>query len=257
MPNREALNRPRDLNRSQTQLEPKLEKRLSSYVMAAGAVGAGVLTLALSAEAKVVYTPAYADIPSPGDFKLDLNGDGITDFGLVNGTELGHEGGQSLVPAVHGNAALGYAGSPQMFVSALPSGVKVGPGENFVRQRAAMATWFISSGFFSSRGPWKSAHDKYVGVAFLIDGETHYGWARISIKESKMLLTGYAYETTPNQPIKTGQTAEADRAGDFRPQISPSEEDTAPQSHMLGWLARGASGIVAWRRESENFSAGA
>jgi hypothetical protein len=106
MPNTEALNRTRNLNRSQTQLESKIEKRLSSYVVGAGAVGTGVLTLALSAEAKVVYTPAHAVIPENGEFKLDLNGDGITDFGLVNRTEPGHEGNQSFVPAVQGNAAL-------------------------------------------------------------------------------------------------------------------------------------------------------
>jgi hypothetical protein len=109
----------------------------------------------------------------------------------------------------------------------------------------------------TSSGPWKNAHDKYVGVTFLIDGETHYGWARIRIKASKMLLTGYAYETAPNQPINTGQTADGDRADIFGPQLNPSEEETAPRSYMLGWLAQGASGIDAWRRESENFPAGA
>lgn len=258
MTNPEVLIRTPNLNHAQTQLEPKIEKRLSSYVMAAGAAGVGVLTFTLPADAEVVYTPAHVSIPELGPgFKLDLNGDGIVDFGVINQTALGHIGHQSFAPAVLGNAELGYAGSHWMFASALPAGVKVGPGGNFGHERAVMATWSEESGVLSSRGPWKNAHDKYVGVAFLIDGETHYGWARIRIKVSKMLLTGYAYETIPNQPINTGQTAEAGRAGNFKPQLSPAENDTAPTSPMLGWLAQGASGIVAWRRESENFSAAA
>jgi hypothetical protein len=256
MPNTEALNRTRELNRSQTQLESKLEKRLSSYVMAASAVAAGVLTLSLSAEAKVVYTQVYVNVPENGEFKLDLNGDGITDFGLLNRTFLGHEGGQTFVPAVHGNAVLGYAGSQQQIVaSALPGDVRIGSGGNFIHKAAAMATWFESSGQLNSRGPWKNAHNGFLGVEFLIDGEKHFGWARISVKGSKMLLTGYAYEATPNTPIRSGQTVGGEEVGRLNQEGDSVQNAVVRQPRMLGSLAQGVSGIVAWRREPEVLSA--
>lgn len=122
------------------------------------------MAFTIPADAEVVYTHTYKNIP--GDFTLDLNGDGIADFGLLNRTFLGHLGGQTLAPAVHGNAVLGYAGSPQMLASALPLGVRVGPGGNFVRQPAEMAEWADSSGFIYSFGPWENVHNKYLGLAF-------------------------------------------------------------------------------------------
>jgi hypothetical protein len=257
MPNTEALNRNRNLDRLQTQLESKLEKRLSAYVIATGAVGACILTLPSSSEAEVVYTPIYADIPTRGEFKLDLNGDGVTDIGLLNRTFLGHEGGQTFVPAVHGNAVLGYAGSPQMFASALAADVRIGPGGNFIHKTAAMGTWFDSSGQLNSRGPWKNVHNGFLGVQFLIDGEKHYGWARISIKGSQMLLTGYAYETTPNTPIRSGQTVGGAEESSVNQEMDLGKNAITRQPRMLGWLAQGFLGMVTLRKEFEKFSTAA
>ena len=65
-------------------------------------------------------------------------------------------------------------------------------------------------------------------------------------------LTGFAYETTSNKPIKTGKTHSDDAA--------PEASVTAPEVGMLirtpvpmlGALALGADGIATWRRESED-----
>lgn len=53
----------------------------------------------------------------------------------------------------------------------------------------------------------------FLGLQFLINGETHYGWAAVSVVfvDSKIpwtlsaTLTGYAYETVADQPIVAGQ----------------------------------------------------
>jgi len=81
----------------------------------------------------------------------------------------------------------------------------------------------------------------------LIDGENHYGWARISVKGSEMLLTGYAYETTPDTPIRSGQTVGGDEEGSLDRDRESGENAVASQPKMLGWLAQGALGIVGWR----------
>ena len=50
----------------------------------------------------------------------------------------------------------------------------------------------------------------YLGLMFQINGETHYGWALLSVENTKkgllVKLSGYAYETTPGTPINAGQT---------------------------------------------------
>jgi hypothetical protein len=55
--------------------------------------------------------------------------------------------------------------------------------------------------------------NRYLGVKFLIDGQVHYGWARMNAElyfpYINALLTGYAYETTPNLPIRAGDEGQS------------------------------------------------
>ena len=50
--------------------------------------------------------------------------------------------------------------------------------------------------------------DKYVGFKFQHSNNTYYGWAEISLEEDngnyKVVLSAYAYQSTPNTPIKAG-----------------------------------------------------
>ena len=65
-----------------------------------------------------------------------------------------------------------------------------------------------------SFGPWnnngKGVRDRYLGLKFLIKGKVHYGWASMNFHiynyHPDVVLTGYAYETTPNKAITTGKT---------------------------------------------------
>jgi hypothetical protein len=56
-------------------------------------------------------------------------------------------------------------------------------------------------------GEWLGKKDKYLGLRFLIDGKTHYGWLRIShnLNEAKLAIKDYAYNKTAGQPIKAGE----------------------------------------------------
>jgi hypothetical protein len=95
----------------------------------------------------------------------------------------------------------------------------------------------------NSFGAWGKGHQgtgPYMGFKFLIDGEIHYGWARVNVK-AKFLglsatLTGYAYETIANRPILTGFThGTADASSD------PSQETQALAPGSLGQLALGVA----------------
>ena len=65
-----------------SKLSDSMDRRLNMYALAAGAAGVGVLALTPPSEAKVIYTPAHIVIGAGQTYKLDLNHDGIVDFGL-------------------------------------------------------------------------------------------------------------------------------------------------------------------------------
>src|SRR5579864_1476097 len=65
------------------QLSESLHKRLSAYALAASAAGVGVLALAQSTEARIVYTTAHVDC---SDFcYVNLNHDGQVDLSVHGG----------------------------------------------------------------------------------------------------------------------------------------------------------------------------
>lgn len=85
-------------------------------------------------------------------------------------------------------------------------------------------------------GHWRPGmKDRYLGLTFYLNGEKHYGWARLSIPpphhppQIGAVLTGYAYETIPNKTIIAGKTE--------GPDVVTTQPDTAPTT--LGGLALG------------------
>jgi hypothetical protein len=224
-------------------LSPAFQRRLTAYAGAAAAAGVGALAFATPLEAEVVYTPTHlklqAQYEASQGYKLDFNGDGIADFELINSTS-GHGGEQQARPRVR-NQVLG-AGP---YASALASGAVIGPNGPFNRA-AFMAIWIDWSGSITVKGPWENVRNRYLGFKFLIQGEYHFGWARISLDFNNMLLTGYAYETVANQPINAGQeSGSADNATN----ISTTHPVAPAATATLGFLAQGAAGLVAWRRD--------
>ena len=96
-----------------------------------------------------------------------------------------------------------------------------------------------NSSSYGAFGPWINVSNRYLGVKFVIAGTTHYGWVRMTTsKTSDPVITGYAYETTPNVSIKDGAISGA---------TVRAAEPLAPTS--LGILAAGARGLSAWRHE--------
>jgi hypothetical protein len=243
----------------QTQLEKKLDTRLIAYVAAASAAGVGLL--AQSAEAKIVYTQANVDIVrNQTAVTIDFNNDGIADFSLFYGGEtlgvrrngnLPPEGafgsGLNVYPAQTANQVWGIKSTKGWeCAAALPNGVKVGPGAPF--QNHYLPLWAASGSY--TRGatehcPWGEQHrGAFLGLKFVVNGETHYGWAHITVGSTTTVLNGYAYETVPNQPIDTGKTSGPVAALDL-PILA------GPQPATLGMLAQGSRGLAIWRRPEE------
>jgi hypothetical protein len=237
-------------SRPTTQVNPRLDKSLAAYMAAAGAAGVALLA-AQSAEAKIVYTPAHTTIAPRSSVPIDLNHDGVNDFLLSNW----QYGQVSHLSVIHQAASNGVISKNQALGAAadLPLGVQIGPAR-FFEEVGSMATQGFVSGVSFAHGPWEDAHNRYLGLKFSINGETHYGWARLTVTTKGSIsatLSGYAYETVPNRPIIMGQMSGTDTASAAKPEemLAPSD-----RSATLGMLARGANSLTIWRRDEEVIS---
>lgn len=72
-----------------------------------------------------------------------------------------------------------------------------------------------STGEVFTLGQWRNVENRYLGVKFSIQGQTHYGWVRLNVtlispQTIQAVITGYAYETIPNTPIIAGKTSRTD-----------------------------------------------
>jgi hypothetical protein len=232
-------------------LSPQLEKSLAAYAAAAISAGVSLMALASPSEARIVYTPANTPIPVNGGLvPLDLNHDGVADFSFSNWSyvfkccELTDAFLVQVAPATKTNAVWGrgsfhfsFQGFNGGFASALHRGFSVGANKSYFQNGRHGLVGFsidnpISSFTTRTYGQWLQTKGRYLGLQFLIDGQVHYGWARLTVSGPQsggfaVSLTGYAYETIPNKPIITGKTKGPDV-------ITVNERS-------LGHLARGAS----------------
>jgi hypothetical protein len=238
-------------SRSRHQSSEQFDHRLHMYSVAAGAAGVGLLALAQPANAEIVYTPANVTISTRGvsSYALDLSGGGTTDFFLsaISKESVDTSGGTSRIiarAAARGNAVVGYGGN----AAALTAGQHIDAQRKYKGSMMASLHTFIGTEF-TFRGQWVNVKDRYLGLEFQIDGQTHYGWARISVVGKTMTakLTGYAYETTADTPVAAGKTSGTAVAS--RLPITAPVFQAEAHGASLGALAAGASSLSAWRRE--------
>jgi hypothetical protein len=242
----------------------KLNRQISLYALAASAAGVSVLALAQPAQSEVVITKKTVPIAPSTFVGISFANNGINDFSfflsaafssfstLLDGYNL------SMRSLKNGKGIVGTrpTGAIRPDVSALVRGAKIGPSADFVSSvvgdfGVTVERSFIPYGGGPKQfvGKWGgNPKNRYVGVRFLINGETHYGWVRLTVttppdKFISAKITAYAYETVANKPIQAGiveaPIAEIQALGDIQNQSGPS----------LGMLALGADGLSRWRRE--------
>lgn len=252
-------------SRKPVRLAAELERLVTAYGMAAAA-GVSLAALVGSAEAEIVYTPA--NTPIAGSVTLDLNHDGLADFLLVATHQFLSEGATSgwlsvrcapengnQGPCVYPtNQVWGRAG----FAYPLAAGFSVRSDKSFFHQRPGSSgsrRGFMAGIFYglydvgtTTGGQWLTAKNRYLGLQFVIEEQVHYGWARLTVEPSNngsgeinATLTGYAYETIAGKPIITGKTSGPDVIT-----LPPAKVESV----TLGQLARGASQIPAWRKNT-------
>jgi len=246
-------------NRAPISLNDKLDQRLLSYAVAAGAAGVSVMALAQPGQAEIVYTPTHQVITANQTYALDLNHDGITDFIFRNNyfggaDQLNRRGG--VFPTggsyTYGGIKLDPVKPNRVLINEreaappLKVGHKVGARADWDPVEGLMWGCEATDGSpFATFGSWKDVTARYLGLEFVIDGQIHFGWARLSVTTTNCTvtatLTGYAYETVAGKPIVTGETSGAVAA----------ELLERPQA-TLGALAIGAPRLAVWRRDQQS-----
>ena len=261
-------------SRKTFKISDSLNRQLNTYAQVAAAAGVSVLALAGASEAEVVYTETYQVTHSSFPLHIDLNHDGINDFLLratyyagSSGFEVGLDASGIADNRVAGRRFRSSGGYFFSAASALQAGAQIGPKGNFQVRFPFMAVEHFNriGSQYSDLGPWagkgKGVRNRYLGLKFVVDGEVHYGWARVSVTlgHQRQLddvigtLTGYAYETVPDKAIIAGRIigpdviTEQPETGGITPPgplVAP-----APAPATLGLLAKGALALDLWRRE--------
>jgi hypothetical protein len=233
-----------NISASKKELAPRLEKMVAAYATVASAAAGVAMLSAPAAEAKIVFTPANKQVSSP--VQIDLNHDGIADFEIEFCACLPHGQVLQVSLGVTGNMVQAVFG---VEAAALQRGAPIGPKQSFTSVTSGYGGVFMAdAGSYGtavySNGPWLNVTNRYLGLKFLINGQVHFGWARLTSTDRlrRVVLTGYAYETAPNTHLRAGQTSEA--ADDNTALLS----DPLPQGPSLGTLARGADALEVWRR---------
>jgi hypothetical protein len=219
-------------------LSESIHRNLSTYTLAAGTAAVGLLAFAPASEAKIVYTSTKVVIGNNQEYNLDLNHDGVTDFTIQNyfkWTSACQEFNYLDEVPASGNGVIPYSDTNGTFAAALTLGAsigpgQVGPGQRFIGGLQIMFEYFFHCPFQGSEGPWVGVVNHYLGLSFQANGETHYGWARLTVLAHcrrgcffVTTLTGYAYETIANKSIIAGTTTGAGSAldeGDLGPEAS-------------------------------------
>jgi hypothetical protein len=185
-----SANRPSLKRRLPSSVNSKLDRKLLAYTTVAGAAGASLLALAQPTQAEIVYTPANQTISANQDFALDLNNDGIEDFEIVNqffpiGVKHDRQGGAFPTNGSYSNGNL--VAFPRVspnrvlvdssrLASALLPAQRVGPSGKWDHQQGRMESCAARSDqSVFSVGQWHNVKTRYLGLAFSIQGQIHYG----------------------------------------------------------------------------------
>jgi hypothetical protein len=215
--------------RKTANLSESVQHHLNMYAVAAGAAAVSVLALAEPANAKIVYTKTHRVIELKEHYNLDLNHDGKIDFIIRNTSHVFQDGGRRSIFAsgiTTGTALNEVAGTTNKYgflAAALKPGARI-PTPHIrhskkFRNIAKMIDYCSGVGCSEhssgTSGNWVNVSNRYLGLMFKINGQTHYGWARLNVRYVRFItlratLTGYAYETIPGRSVVAGHTSGPD-----------------------------------------------
>lgn len=164
-------------------------------------------------ESVIIYTDVEPDFISEeltDLYDLDLNNDQIIDF--IIRADGADEGWVYLGITSNSNDANGIISVAPWYTYAIPlnSGQEIFNLRGY-RNGEFYATW----GFLyecvtveqNCSPHWEDKGvDGYLGLRFIINGRTHYGWVQLNVTNvTQWAIIDYAFNATPDKPILAGQ----------------------------------------------------
>lgn len=238
-----------------------IDRHLTLYAAGAAAAGVSLLALAQPAQGSVVVHQVNISVTEVSTAFIDLNADGRNDFEFFvsrGGYDHSFYRTLAVVPLTGGKPVGGARGPLGPYGSALASGAGIGPSAHFSSSVGrGQVTLERTNGFvsgssqYTAYGPWglNAASFHYLGVKFLINGTTHYGWIKMYVSRNNGVqgfITEYAYETVASKKIAAGATSAS------AAQAKASAEEVIKMKAngpSLGMLAAGAEALPVWRRD--------
>ncbi|MEZ5502378.1 MAG: hypothetical protein R3E50_06855 [Halioglobus sp.] len=243
-------------------------RRMATY----GAAASSMLVMMSQAEAAVVLNggdaPPISVVNGAGTFigssstgfvQFDMDGDGNNDFAVWN-----YSDGNNGVAVAYGP----YSSTNQMFgggsddLPKLSAGFTIGPSFS----TSSWTSGVMNSGndvvFGPSNGAgsgWTGGVNElgFIGVRFENASGTHYGWICLQSDPTPgsalMQANSYAYESTPNTPIRMGDTGNGIVQCSSAAPVAPSVPVPVmgPLAYGLTSLALGSLGLAGLRRRRE------
>jgi len=150
-------------------------------------------------DAQIIYTDIPDATPN-ATYPLDLNNDNIVDFLIQFNL-----GDKLMCKPQNDNAYSGYYFDNVYLPWANPTNTSICD---------TLTTWYdtMNPGTMASgtnMGYWIGATDKYLALKLIVGNDSYYGWARLDVTASSTSFTikDYAYQSTPNKCILSGQTS--------------------------------------------------
>lgn len=249
-----------------------LNRQIAQYSLTAAMAGVGMLALVAPAAGEVVVTRKMIPLPvgtvaHPDPVGISLSNNGVNDISLQLNSLSGRPGRAIWMSNANKNDGVLMGGTWDAYAVALNRGAKIGPVP-FGQEPFFLYAGLIEASASSENTPkyckgyWGSnlerqffgcgePKNKYLGVSFQRNGQTHYGWIRLTVTTTfdpngprmTATVTGYAYETVANKPILAGT------AGTAAAEVGAPREIQSRNGASLGMLALGADALPMWRRE--------
>lgn len=198
-----------------------MKSRLSKYSALAATIIAGAST-----EAQVVYTDVNPDVElgeTRFRFPINFNGDRFNEF-VVKQIVSSYTSSYTsiynyIIPAPYGSGGyvayevqeLGSYYSTYYFALNLAAGDQIGSQLYFGTSAYATSYWYLAALFQSASSSMRGGNflgkTGYAPVKFILEGNVHYGWIRLSVSADARIVTihDFAYESTPGKSIDAGQ----------------------------------------------------
>ena len=235
------------------QLSERLHRRLLEYTTASKAgpiVGTAIFAVSPLSPAIIVDKNPIHIPPTESSVTVPFDIHGTEEFHFFNWLFADKsELAQLWLYAQPGN---GFLPGP------LSLNAKIGPGGAFatfstMAKFSTCPSTFCSPPISHPSGPWANKTG-YLGFEFTVNGAEHFGWAKITVTDigaGKLggVISEFAYNPVPNQPILAGQTSAAAPADPSRSEPAKGELEFG----TLGLLALGAVGLRFSRRRRRGF----